>query len=212
MRYLILIALSVLPFAQTFAEGQTAPFPSPAQDIPLAAASSQRTAVFAGGCFWGVQDVFEHVKGVIKVTAGYAGGAADTASYHRVSLGNTGHSESVEVVYDPSQLSYGELLQVFFGAAHNPMQKNRQGPDIGTQYKSRIFAVDGEQQRIAESYIAQLTQARIFPKPIVTEVTMLPTFYPAEAYHQDHAKRYPAPYILAKVERLKTHFPGLYRP
>jgi peptide-methionine (S)-S-oxide reductase len=211
MRMLFVLMLPLLLVGPAWADGQIAPLPAPARDQPLAASPGQARAVFSGGCFWGVQEVFEHVRGVISVTAGYAGGAAETATYHQVSTGTTGHSESVEVVYDPSRVSYGQLLQVFFGAAHDPMQKNRQGPDFGTQYRSRIFATDEAQRELAQAYIAQLTAAGVYPRPIVTEVSMLPAFYPAEAYHQDHAKRFPAPYILDMVRRLQAAFPQLYR-
>lgn len=211
LKPLTAIALAVFLCGQSWADGQTAPLPKPVADEPLATTSSQRSAVFAGGCFWGVQEVFQHVKGVISATSGYAGGQANTARYDHVSTGTTGHSESVAVIYDPAKITYGQLLQIFFGAAHNPTQMNRQGSDIGTQYKSRIFAANGEQKQVAEGYIAQLSAAKTYPKKIVTEVLMLPAFYPAEDYHQNHAKRFPAPYILDKVERLKVQVPELYK-
>ena len=177
---------------------------------------AQQTAVFAGGCFWGVEAVFEHVKGVIRVTSGYAGGSVASPSYEAVSGGETGHAESVEVVFDPAQISYGKLMQIFFSVAHDPTQLNRQGPDVGTQYRSAIFYANAQQQREAESYVAQLTQAKTFSRPIVTEIVALRGFYPAEAYHQDFAEKHPLhPYIVIndrpKVERLKKMFPELYR-
>jgi len=189
--------------------------PAPMQDAPRATASGQQIAVVSGGCFWGVQAVFQHVKGVITATSGYAGGAAKTAEYEIVSTGETGHAESVQIVYDPSQITYGELLRVFFSVAHDPTQLNRQGPDQGTQYRSSIFYSNEEQKRIAETYIAQLDQAKIFSRPIVTKVVPLQAFYPAEAYHQNYAALHPnQPYIVfndaPKVENLRQQFPDLY--
>jgi peptide-methionine (S)-S-oxide reductase len=183
---------------------------------PAAARQSPRqTAVFAGGCFWGIQNVFEHVTGVIEATSGYAGGAAATAEYETVSTGTTGHAESVRIVYDPSVVSYAQLLDVFFRAAHDPTQLNRQGPDVGSQYRSAIFFADSAQQRIAEATIARLAHARIFPRPIVTQVVPLSRFFPAEAYHQDYAIRHPDDgYIvyndLPKVQHLRETFPALF--
>jgi peptide-methionine (S)-S-oxide reductase len=193
------------------------PFPAPAADAPLATAKSQQTAVFAGGCFWGVQAVFEHLKGVSSVTSGYAGGYVKSPSYESVSMGVTGHAESVSVVYDPSQLTYGQLLMVFFSVAHDPTQWNRQGPDTGSQYRSAIFYTSAEQQRIAQSYIAQLDAAKVYSRPIVTKVEPFQAFYPAESYHQDFLKNNPGnPYIvyndLPKLENLKKTFPSLYQP
>ncbi|RWA51744.1 methionine sulfoxide reductase A [Cupriavidus sp. UYMSc13B] len=174
------------------------------------------TAVFAGGCFWGVQGVFQHVRGVTRVTSGYAGGAASTAQYEKVGTGTTGHAESVEIRYDPAQVSYGKLLQVFFSVAHNPTQLNYQGPDHGTQYRSAIFPVTPAQRTIAEAYIAQLGAARVFRPPIVTRVEDYKGFYSAEAYHQDFLTKNPNhPYImiydLPKIGNLKQVFPDLYR-
>ena len=174
------------------------------------------TAVFAGGCFWGVQGVFQHVKGVQKAVSGYAGGAANTAEYERVSEGDTGHAESVQVTFDPAQVSYGSLLQIYFSVAHNPTELNRQGPDTGTQYRSAIFAQDAEQQKVAQAYIAQLDAAKSFDKPIATKIVMGKPFYPAEAYHQDFLTENPSyPYIvindLPKVAQLKKLFPEQYR-
>ena len=189
--------------------------PAPTVDAPRASAAAQQSAVISGGCFWGIQAVFQHVKGVISATSGYAGGSAKTAEYEIVSTGETGHAESVEIVYDPSQITYGELLRVFFSVAHDPTQLNRQGPDSGTQYRSSIFYSNDEQKRIAEAYIAQLEKAKVFPSPIVTQVVRLKAFYPAEAYHQDYATRHPdSPYIVyndaPKVAHLRQQFPDLY--
>ena len=190
--------------------------PNPVLDAPLTSARGQQTAVLAGGCFWGVEAVFEHVKGVIKVTSGYSGGAASTAQYETVSTGATGHAESVRIIYDPSQISYGQLLKVFFSVAHDPTELNRQGPDTGTQYRSAIFYGNEEQKRIAEAYIVQLNQAKVFHGPIVTKVNALQSFYEAEGYHQGYLDRHPdEPYImindLPKVENLRKHFPDLYK-
>jgi len=189
--------------------------PAPVVDASRASASGNQTAVVSGGCFWGVQAVFQHVKGVISATSGYAGGSAKTAEYETVSTGETGHAESVQVVYDPCQITYGELLRVFFSVAHDPTQLNRQGPDEGTQYRSSIFFSNDEQKKIAEAYIAQLDHAQIFARPIVTKVVPLQGFYPAEAYHQNYATLHPnQPYIVfndaPKVEHLKQQFPDLY--
>jgi len=190
--------------------------PDPVIDAPLATAKGQQTAVLAGGCFWGIQAVFQHVKGVIRATSGYSGGEAKTAEYERVSDGNTGHAESVRIIYDPSQISYGQLLKVFFAVAHDPTQLNRQGPDTGTQYRSVIFFSDETQERIAQAYIKQLNQAKVFDGPIVTQVVALNAFYEAEAYHQDYAIHHPNdPYIvmndLPKVANLRKQLPDLYR-
>jgi peptide-methionine (S)-S-oxide reductase len=189
--------------------------PTPAVDAALATAKAEQTTVIAGGCFWGIQAVFQHVKGVISATSGYSGGAARTAEYELVSNGDTGHAESVKITYDPSQITYGQLLRVFFSVAHDPTQLNRQGPDTGTQYRSSIFYASDEQKRIAEAYIAQLDKAKVYPRPIVTQVVPLKAFYPAEAYHQDYAARHPDnPYIVyndaPKVAHLRQEFPDLY--
>ena len=189
--------------------------PPPAVDASRASTPGRETAVFSGGCFWGVQAVFQHVRGVITATSGYSGGAAKTAQYEIVSTGETGHAESVQVVYDPSEITYGELLRVFFSVAHDPTQLNRQGPDEGTQYRSVIFYGNDEQKRIAEGYIAQLDQAKVFSRRIVTQVVPLQGFYPAEAYHQNYAALHPnQPYIVfndaPKVEHLRQVFPDLY--
>jgi len=190
--------------------------PEPASDTPKASASSQATAVFAGGCFWGVEAVFKHVKGVSTSTSGYAGGSASTAKYPLVGSGMTGHAESVEVKYDPSQVTYGQLLRVFFAVAHDPTQLNRQGPDVGTQYRSAIFPMNDEQARVATTYIDQLKQAKTFSAKVATTIEPGKPFYAAEAYHQDYMTLNPRqPYIavhdLPKVENLKRLFPQSYR-
>lgn len=190
--------------------------PDPTLDAPLAKTEGEQTAVLAGGCFWGVEAVFEHVKGVIDVKSGYSGGSPATAQYQTVSSGQTGHAESVQITYDPSQISYGQLLKVFFSVAHDPTELNRQGPDSGTQYRSAIFYANDEQKRIAQAYIAQLDSAKVFPRPIVTQVTELKSFNVAEAYHQDYLVNHPdEPYIvfndMPKVENLRTQLPGLYK-
>ena len=189
--------------------------PGPAVDAAKAAKSGEQTAVVAGGCFWGIQAVFQHVKGVISATSGYSGGEAKTAEYEVVSTGETGHAESVKITYDPSQITYGELLRVFFSVAHDPTELNRQGPDEGTQYRSVIFYGNDEQKKIAEAYIAQLDKAKVFPHPVVTQVVPLKAFYPAEAYHQNYATLHPnQPYIVfndaPKVAHLRQEFPELY--
>lgn len=195
--------------------GTGTPVPAAVLDAKRANAPAQQTAVIAGGCFWGIQGVFQHVKGVISATSGYAGGAAKTAEYEKVSTGDTGHAESVQVVYDSSQITYGELLRVFFSVALDPTQLNRQGPDEGSQYRSVIFYGNDEQKRIAEGYIAQLDAAKVFPRRIVTQVVPLQAFYPAEEYHQNYMERHPnQPYIVfndaPKVEHLRQEFPELY--
>lgn len=187
----------------------------PAPAVDAARASGDATAVFAGGCFWGVEGVFQHVRGVKSVRAGYAGGDAAHANYDDVSDGDTGHAESVRVVYDPAQVSYGRLLQVFFSVVQDPTLRNRQGPDVGTQYRSAIFYASPEQKRVADAYVAQLSAARAFPGPIVTEVSPLKAFYPAEGYHQDYMRRNPDDrYIvvndLPKVLALQRIYPDLY--
>jgi peptide-methionine (S)-S-oxide reductase len=179
-------------------------------------AGTEQVAVFAGGCFWGVEAVFEHVKGVVRVTSGYAGGSVQSPSYEDVSSGTTGHAESVQVVFDPAQVSYGTLMRIFFSVAHDPTQLNRQGPDVGTQYRSAIFYADDSQRREAEAYVAQLTNAKYFSRPIVTQIVPLKAFFAAEDYHQDFAEKHPLhPYIVIndrpKVVRLKKELPELYR-
>lgn len=187
----------------------------PAMDL-AADANNLQTAVFAGGCFWGVQGVFQHVKGVESAVSGYAGGDADTASYETVGSGRTGHAESVKITYDPSKVTYGELLQVYFSVAHNPTQLNYQGPDRGRQYRSTIFVQNDEQQKVASAYIAQLDKAKVFGKLIVTTTENGKPFYAAEDYHQDFLTLNPTyPYIvyndLPKIENLKQLFPAIYR-
>jgi peptide-methionine (S)-S-oxide reductase len=194
----------------------TSGLPNPSVDTPLAAKKGKATAVVAGGCFWGVQAVFQHVKGVKDATSGYSGGSVKSPLYEQVSTGQTGHAESVRITFDPAQISYGQLLKIFFSVVHDPTQLNRQGPDTGTQYRSIIFYSDDEQKRIAEAYIAQLEQGRLFPQPIVTQVVPLKEFYPAEAYHQDYATLHPDnPYIARndapKVEHLREEFPDIYK-
>jgi len=210
------LALSVLMFQRLAWSAEDAVQIAPPALDQAAGASGKATAVFAGGCFWGVQGVFQHVRGVENAVSGYAGGAANTAHYELVGEGSTGHAESVQVTYDPSQVSYGKLLQVFFSVAHNPTELNRQGPDRGTQYRSAIFPVNAEQEKIAKAYIAQLEAAKAFPSAIVTRIEDGKAFYPAEGYHQNYLTLHPyAPYIaindLPKVENLKRLEPELYR-
>ena len=208
------LAFSLLTCAAISAS-ERQPIPPAKVDAPRARAAAKETAVFAGGCFWGTQAVFERVKGVLNTAAGYAGGSAATAHYNQVVTETTGHAESVEVVYDPSQITYGQLLRIFFSVAHDPTELNRQGPDVGTSYRSAIFYTNDEQKRIAKAYIAQLDAAKVFPKPIVTELTPLKGFYRAEDYHQDYALKNPTnPYIkicdLPKISALKQQFPELF--
>jgi peptide-methionine (S)-S-oxide reductase len=180
------------------------------------AGSAEQTAVFAGGCFWGVDAVFKHVKGVSEVVSGYAGGASTTARYDQVSNGDTGHAESVRIRFDPARVTYHQLLHVFFSVAHDPTQRNRQGPDVGTQYRSAVFYTSAEQQSAARSYIEQLNAAQVFSRPIVTQIEPLQQFYPAEAHHQNYLALHPyQPYIvfndMPKLERLRNQFPSLYQ-
>lgn len=221
-RFVSLAALFVVVFAvivgmRVGVQGAVQPpIPAPASDDALASAPGKETAVFAGGCFWGTQSVFERVKGVVDTTAGYAGGTKETATYDQVSSERTGHAESVRVIYDPSQITYGQLLRIFFSVAHDPTQLNRQGPDAGTSYRSAIFYTNQEQRKLSEAYITQLDSAKVFAKPIVTQVVPLKGFYDAEAYHQDYALHNPDnPYILVcdrpKVQALKQQFPELFK-
>jgi peptide-methionine (S)-S-oxide reductase len=194
---------------------QAVRIPAPAQDEKAGSVHTE-TAVFAGGCFWGVQGVYEHVKGVKQVASGYTGGAAGTAQYETVSGGDTGHAESVRITYDPTQITYGRLLQIFFSVAHNPTQLNYQGPDHGTQYRSAVFPQNAEQRGIAQAYIAQLNNAKVFSAPIVTRIEEFKGFYPAEQYHQNFLVLHPDyPYIvindLPKIDYLKRMFPDVYR-
>ena len=215
LRILAVVLLVLTGALGCSAADAAAPVPSPQLDATLVKSNAEQKAVFSGGCFWGVQAVFAHVKGVIKVTSGYAGGSAKNPSYEEVSTGSTGHAESVEINYDPSQVTYGQLLRVFFSVAHDPTELNRQGPDEGTQYRSMISYTSDEQKKIADAYITQLDSAKVFPHKIVTQVVPLKSFYPAEAYHQDYAALHPnSPYIFfndaPKVEHLKKEFPDMY--
>ena len=214
-----MVAMMLTVLAGTLAcragSGASAAVPSPMVDEAKAAAKGKETAVVAGGCFWGIQAVFQHVKGVQSATAGYSGGTVKNPDYEMVSSGETGHAESVKIVYDPSQVTYGELLRVFFSVALDPTELNRQGPDTGTQYRSVIFYSNDEQKHIAEAYIAQLEQAKVYPRKIVTQVVPLQAFYDAEDYHQNYATIHPSdPYIVfndaPKVANLRKEFPELY--
>jgi peptide-methionine (S)-S-oxide reductase len=206
----------IAPRSAASHRGDATLLPAPsAVSVPTNTTVDQ-TAVFAGGCFWGIEAVFEHLKGVKSAVSGYAGGAAASPSYDEVSSGRTGHAEAVQVVYDPSLISYETLLHVFFSVAHDPTELNRQGPDVGTQYRSAIFYRDDEQKKAAEAYIGQLTKAKAFDRPIVTEVTSLRAFYPAEEYHQNYMAHHPnSMYIVVndapKVENLRRQFPALYQ-
>jgi peptide-methionine (S)-S-oxide reductase len=195
---------------------QAVVLPAPTVDVAAPAGAGLQTIVLAGGCFWGVQAVFQHTKGVTAAVSGYAGGDKPTAHYEMVGSGRTGHAEAVQLTYDPRQISLGKILQVYFSVAHNPTELNRQGPDVGTQYRSAIFFADDEQKRIANAYIAELGKAHAFSRPIVTQLEPLSGFYPAEDYHQDFAVLHPSyPYIvyndLPKVENLKRLFADVYR-
>ncbi len=191
--------------------------PDPVVDEALATAKGRQTVVIAGGCFWGIQAVFQNTRGVVDATSGYSGGSANTAHYEMVSEGNTGHAESVRINYDPSQITLGKLLKVFFSVAHDPTQVDRQGPDTGTQYRSAIFYSNEEQKRIAQAYVDQLNQTKVFERPIATQIVSLKSFYEAEAYHQDYVVQHPnEPYIrihdLPKLANLRKQFPELYKP
>jgi len=216
---LAVLTVALVLFAAKVSSGASrqlsGPLAAPIVDATVTAPAVD-TAVFAGGCFWGIEAVFEHVKGVKSSVSGYAGGNGANPSYEQVSTGDTGHAESVQVIYDPSQVSYGKLLQIFFSVAHDPTQLNRQGPDHGTQYRSAIFYNTAQQQQVAESYIRQLAAAKTFSRPIVTQVAKLRTFFPAEAYHQDYLVNHPNQlYIVIndkpKVAALKKQFPDIYR-
>lgn len=191
-------------------------FPNPPIDNAVSVSKGQETAVLAGGCFWGMEAVFEHLKGVSEVVSGFAGGTSATASYERVSSGDTGHAEAVKITYDPSQISYGQLLKVYFSVAHDPTQLNRQGPDTGTQYRSAIFFENDRQKKVAQAYIKQLNQEKVFSAPIVTTLVPLQGFYAAEDYHQNFIQHNPTyPYVvvhdLPKLAQLKQQFPRLYK-
>jgi peptide-methionine (S)-S-oxide reductase len=190
--------------------------PAPGADLLTDAAGPQETAVFAGGCFWGVQGVFQHTRGVLNAVSGYAGGKKETAAYEEVSSGRTGHAEAVQITFDPKQVSYAQLLQIYFSVVHDPTQLNRQGPDRGTQYRSAVFTSDASQKRVTEKYIAQLDAAKVFPARIVTQVAPLTGFYAAEPYHQDYATLHPesgyiSTFDLPKIAALKSMFPQWYR-
>jgi peptide-methionine (S)-S-oxide reductase len=205
-----------IQFTNSVAGESAVKIPPPAVDEVAGTQGAQEKAVFAGGCFWGIQAVFQHTKGVLQAVSGYAGGKQETADYERVSSGNTGHAESVEITFDPKQISYGKLLQIYFSVAHDPTQLNRQFPDSGTQYRSAVFYRDTNQKQVAERYIAQLDAAHVFPRKIVTQLSPLSAFYPAEAYHQDYATLHPesgyiATYDLPKISNLKSTLPEVYR-
>jgi peptide-methionine (S)-S-oxide reductase len=207
------LAIAALAVAPSRAAEDAVVIPPPAADVPPA--DGLQTAVVAGGCFWGVQGVFQHTAGVASATSGYAGGGKMTATYEQVSTGSTGHAESVQIKYDPKKISYGKILQIFFSVVHDPTQLNRQGPDSGTQYRSAIFTTSEEQKKVADAYITQLNAAKVYSKPIVTKVGTLEGFFPAEAYHQDYLTLHPnQPYIayndLPKVENLKKIFAENY--
>jgi peptide-methionine (S)-S-oxide reductase len=212
----VLVLIVATMVACSSATASAIAIPDPTLDAPLASSKGEQTAVLAGGCFWGVEAVFEHVKGVSDVRSGYSGGSPATAQYQKVGTGETGHAESVRITYDPSQISYGQLLKVFFSVAHDPTELNRQGPDTGSQYRSAIFYSNEEQKRIAQAYIEQLNRAKVFAHPIVTQVAALQSFNEAESYHQDYLRRHPdEPYIiindLPKVENLRTQLPCMYK-
>lgn len=211
-----LSAFATLPLLAALAcSAPATTIPNPAKDEPLAKTATTEKAVLAGGCFWGLQAVFEHVKGVKSVTAGYSGGTVKNPTYDQVSTGDTGHAESVEITYDPSKVTFGQLLKAYFSVAHDPTELDRQGPDTGTQYRSSIFYENAQQREIAQAYIAQLDAAHVYASPIVTKVVAYQVFYPAEAYHQDYAERHPDnPYIAIndapKVGALRKECPALY--
>ncbi len=216
VRALLFVPLVGLAVNVARAAEPAAVIPAPTLDAAAPAGAGLQTIVLAGGCFWGVQAVFQHTKGVTAAVSGYAGGDKQTAHYEMVGSGRTGHAESVAVTFDPRQISYGKILQIYFSVAHNPTELDRQGPDVGTQYRSAIFYADDQQKQIANSYIAELDKAHVFPQPIVTRLEALPGFYPAEDYHQDFAVLHPSyPYIvfndLPKVENLKRLFADFYR-
>lgn len=211
----LLKILPMLALAACTADAATVAVPDPASDAPLAKGKTTETAVLAAGCFWGVEGVYEHVKGVTNVVSGYSGGSVQNPTYEQVSSGSTGHAESVRITYDPSVISYGQILKIFFSVVHDPTQLNRQGPDVGTQYRSAIFYANDDQKRIAQAYLSQLQAAKVFPRPIATELVPLKAFYMAEAYHQDFMARNPSyPYIVVhdkpKVEALQKQFPERY--
>jgi peptide-methionine (S)-S-oxide reductase len=212
----VLAALAVTRFGPSAAAEVAVKLPAPTADLVTEAPGAQEVAVFAGGCFWGIQGVFQHTKGVLQAVSGYAGGAKQTAVYEMVGSGLTGHAEAVQITFDPKQISYAQLLQIFFSVAHDPTQLNRQFPDTGPQYRSAIFPASASQKLVAEKYIAQLDAAKVFPAKIVTQITPATPFYPAETYHQDYATLHPesgyiARFDLPKIANLKTTFPQWYR-
>jgi peptide-methionine (S)-S-oxide reductase len=211
-----LFLLAICTTAYPASSRTSSAFPKPAMDNPVATSHGQETAVLSGGCFWGIQAIYEHTRGVLSATSGYAGGSADSAHYDIVSGGNTGHAESVRVLFDPAQITYGQILMIFFSVAHDPTELNKQGPDWGSQYRSVVFYANAEEKKIADAYIAQLTSAKVYPQKIVTQVVPLTEFYPAESYHQDYVKHHQTnPYIvindLPKLANFKKLYPELYR-
>ncbi len=209
------VCLAATLFSRGGAAAKESSFPDPLIDNPMTPGSVQESVVVAGGCFWGVQAVFQHLRGVVSATSGYSGGPAKNAKYELVSMGNTGHAESVRVVYDPAQVSLGQVLKIFFDVAHDPTELNRQGPDEGPQYRSAIFYAGDNQRRIAEAYVAQLGEAKVFRRRIVTQIVPLDAFYAAEAYHQDYATKHPYdPYIMIndrpKVDALRKRYGSVY--
>lgn len=215
-RYLVGSLSIILLTAALAGRASQTRIPDPAADTSISMAKGKQTAVFAGGCFWGVEAVFEHLKGVSAVVSGYSGGNEATANYELVSAGESEHAEAVEITYDPSQISYGQLLKIYFAVAHDPTELNRQGPDEGTQYRSAIFFTNDEQKQVASAYIQQLNQAQVFSNPIVTQLVPLTAFYAAEDYHQDFVARNPNyPYVVAhdlpKLSQLREQFPDLYK-
>lgn len=214
LRHILLVTTILFAPASAFAAESVTMVPPPAVDQTVS--SSTETIVLAGGCFWGVQGVYQHMKGVTSAVSGYSGGTKETANYELVSGGDTGHAEAVQVTFDPKAVSLGKILQVYFSVVHNPTELNRQGPDTGTQYRSAIFATSADQEKIAKAYVAQLDQAKAYSAPIATTISSLEQFYPAEAYHQDYATIHPtqsyiAYYDLPKIENLSKFFPQDYR-
>jgi peptide-methionine (S)-S-oxide reductase len=210
------LLLAALAFVRVGASGHAVMLPPPAVDLTIDRQPGEQVVLIAGGCFWGVQAVYQHTEGVIQAVSGYAGGSKQTATYDLVSSGATGHAEAVQVKFDPAKISYGRILQIFFSVVHDPTQLDRQGPDVGSQYRSAIFYSDADQKRVAEAYVQQLDALKVFPEPIVTRLERFDAFYPAEAYHQDYATRHPdQPYIayhdLPKIESLKRLMPAVYR-
>jgi peptide-methionine (S)-S-oxide reductase len=216
VRRLLMLCLPFAAFACSTSQAAMADLPAPKEDLPAPKDATTATAVFAGGCFWCTEGVFEQLKGVTDVTSGFAGGTKETANYERVCQGDTGHAESIRITYDPTKISYGKLLQIFF-TIHDPTTKDSQGPDYGHQYRSAIFYETPDQKRVAEAYIKQLADAKTFDAPIVTTLEPLPAFYPAEAYHQDYVVNHmDSPYVcqnsLPKIEKVRTKFPELVKP